>query len=368
MRRRRHEASAFCLAMTSFAAGTASRAMAQERPREDRASIVLVGRDPGMAELGDRVAELLVREDVRARLVPESDFDPAALPSSSDESSDSVWAFVVPKDRNEVRLYFRDPHARRFLLRQVTLRDGLDEYGREIVAQVVESSIVSLLHSTEGIPPEQAPSEPTTRQVAEPPHVEVPPSPPAPPRAGQPAAFGSWIALRYGYAWAGADLGAPQGPGLAAGLEWRAFGVWISAERFFPQSMTTSQLDASVQTTAFRGTWDRALFLGGSNALLVGLGAGVDVLETRVLQVHDPGLTPSSPSVRVLPVLRPEIAITHRLGPWRVTAAAFTDIDLAADYYQVERRDGSSRVATPWPVRPGAALMIGWSPPPPWSR
>jgi hypothetical protein len=338
-----------------------ARARADPPSDEERAAIVLVGHNEGMTELGDLVGELLVQEHVRPHVVEESDFDPAAFLSEEGASSDSVWAFVVTKDHNHVRLYFRDPHARRFLIRNVELRDGLDAYGREIVAQVVESSIVSLLHSVEGISRQQATAELGGAHAAEPARVETVAPPPVPP-AGRPATVSVWLALRYGLAFAGSDLGAAQGPGLAAGLEWRAFGVGISAERFFPQSMATSQLDATVQATALRLTWDGALASFGSCALVLGLGAGADVLDARVLQVHDATLKPTAPGLRVLPVLRPAIAVEFRLERWRFAAAAFADVDLATDYYQVERLGGPSRVGTPWPVRPGVALIVGWSP------
>jgi hypothetical protein len=328
---------------------------------EERAAIVLVGHGEGMTELGDLVVELLEQEHVRPHLVQESDFDPAAFLSEESGASESVWAFVVTKDHNDVRLYFRDPHARRFLIRNVALRDGLDAYGREVVAQVIDSSIVSLLHSMDGISREQATAELGGVPRAEPAKLPAAAPPPALPGAA-PAAVSVWLALRYGLAWAGSDLGAAQGPGLEVSLQWRTFGMGITAERFFPQSLATSQLDATVQATALRLTCDGTLAFFGSSALVFGLGAGADVLDAHVLQVHDAALTPTAQGLRILPVLRPAIAVELRLERWRFAAAAFVDVDLSTDYYQVDRPAGPTRVATPWPVRPGAALVVAWSP------
>jgi hypothetical protein len=109
-------------------------------------------------------------------------------------------------------------------------------------------------------------------------------------------------------------------------------------------------------------TWDGALAFFGSSALVLGLGAGADVLDTRIQQVHDATLTATAQGLRVVPVLRPAIAVEVRLERWRFAAAAFADVDLSTDYYQIERPTGPSRVATPWPVRPGAALVVAWSP------
>jgi len=53
--------------------------------------------------------------------------------------------------RDAARLYFRAPDGKGFLVRDVPLGSGLDALGRESIAQVVEASLVSLLHSGAGL-------------------------------------------------------------------------------------------------------------------------------------------------------------------------------------------------------------------------
>jgi hypothetical protein len=43
-------------------------------------------------------------------------------------------------------------------------------------------------------------------------------------------------------------------------------------------------------------------------------------------------------------------------------ALPFVDAALLRTYYDLDGADSQVRLATPWPLRPGLALVLGWSP------
>jgi len=159
-----------CLALAAVAArSTSARA---EMPTHtdgqtegDEASIVLVGaaaRDP---ELKALLGELLERRRVHARISEQDGFGREQLLHTEGAGS-GVLVFVVPGLGGNVRLYFRAPDGERFLLRSVLLRAGFDDVGRELVGQVVETAVSSLLDSGDGLTREQAQLALTNEEAA----------------------------------------------------------------------------------------------------------------------------------------------------------------------------------------------------------
>ena len=116
----------------------------------ERVLITLTAAASQSTELRSVLSELLERDDIEVRFSLRARFGSAELlrVSASDEA---VEAFVVPNSADRVRLYFRAPDGQRFLVRDVVLPSGLDAVGRELIAQIVDASVVALLRSAVGI-------------------------------------------------------------------------------------------------------------------------------------------------------------------------------------------------------------------------
>jgi hypothetical protein len=349
-------ASVLCVSLLPAAA----RAAPPTSSQPEAATIVLVGEYAGMPELAATLVELLERQNVEAHVVRSLRFQPGQVISGG-EKDQNAWAFVVLEPPALARLYFRGPHAERYLLRNLPLRDGLDEYGRELIAQVVESSVSALLHSTAGITREQASAE-IDRPLEVPRTEPVSAAPQTPPAAQKPSEWRAWTALRYAFEWSGGDLGAAHGPGLEVGVEWSALRTRLIAERAFAQTLASPELTASLQTTALRFAVDTYWPKLAAHALVIGLGAGIDILDARPTAASDPLLTLAPGHSHAVPVVRAEVGYQLHQGPWRLLAFGFVDASLLHTHYDLDRAGSEVRLATPWPMRPGAGLVFGWSP------
>jgi len=382
--RRRAPAAAVAAAMIASSVGvTAARAASPE------AVVVLVGATAQTADLADLLTELLGRKGVAVQLVREPTFVAADLLGPGDGRERSVSVFIEVPSNQVARLSFRGPRAARFLLRELGLRNGLDDVGREAVAQVVESSVTALLSfSSEGMSRDEA-SATLARAPAPPPppgtvvDLGPRPAPPAPKPAAAPrvaaiatsatsatrsTAAGSiwrgWLAPRYSAAYEGNELGAAHGPGAEAALE-RAgarllMRARLVAERRFVQVITSPDLNADVRDDSLRLLLELGWATGARQAVSLGLGFGADLTAIEPGAARTPGVTPAAATTHVVPVTRAELRYEIGGAAWRVGALLFADTALFDTHYDIRRDGVAERLATPWRVRPGAAVVVGW--------
>jgi hypothetical protein len=369
-----------CFALAGVFASTAparaeSPANESARAGEREASVVLVGAAGRDSELKALLTELLERRGVRARISEQEGFGGEQLLNAGRGTGVSV--FVVPGVEGNVRLYFRAPDGERFLRRSVQLRAGFDEVGRELVGQVVETAVASLLHSGDGLTREQAQlalrDDESETTPAKPNEAVAATSPPPPAeRASTPqtpvrktAALEGWLGLRYGAVALGTELGIAHGPGAELGLALRRGYVLrgrLIFERDFPQSFGTSRIAAELSRTRLRFAVDAGLELTSRQSLLVSLGAGQD----RVL------VTPTAPAGSLVapapafpdhaPVALAELRYEAALGFFRVAAALGADISLVKTHYDIEHTMERESVVKAWLVRPSASLAVAFSP------
>jgi hypothetical protein len=322
------------------------------------ATVVLIGEAPAAADLVTLLEELLGRQKVRVRFLREPQFDPSHL-LSGETSDPAVWVFVELRGPRAARLYFRGPHAARFLLRDLPLRDGLDEVGRESIGQVVESSVVALQNFTAGISREEALTRLGSERGLEPTVTAAP--------SGGPRPFSRafWLAARYSGVWSGSALKAAHGPEIEIGIEWRGVLLLrprLSAAWWFEQQLATPEVEAVARSLPLRCSIDVGWPVGRTQAWVVGIGAGVDFARTEPRRAAAPGVTLSPPATRLLPVARAELRYELGRDAWRIGAAAFADASLLDTHYDIVYAGVAERAATPWSVRPGAALMFAWRP------
>lgn len=339
-------------------------------PAETRqtAKIVLIGRAAADPELPLLFGELLERQGVLVAVARAARFDPDEL-FAPDHGSE-IRVFVVVGDSNQARLRFRGPNGEKYLLRRVTLSGGLDAVGRELLGQVVESSVVALLRSNEGMSrsevaaelerdgaEESAPPRREPPSAAEPP-VERPPTPPA--RSVWALHFGA----RYAATWSGPDLGASHGPGLGAGVRLGravSFGLELGADRRFTQRLSTAALDSSVDRSTFHALLEAGLALAPSHGVFVALGPALELSGTRPTS-RAPGVTPAPRRSELEPALRAELRYELGIGNVLLGAAALLEGPLMKRRYELTQAGGPELLASAAPLRPGAAVTLGVRP------
>jgi len=316
-------------------------------------------------ELSALLVELLERSGVRVQLTSMARFDPESL-FSGGESDHAVRVFIDTSAGPRVRLYFRGPLAKRFLLRELELRGGLDEIGREAVAQVVEASVTALLRTSAGMSREQ-----TRRALAASggqalpetgAHAEPPPQPTVSVDAHPVSA---WFGIRYAAQWSGADLGGAHGPGAEIGVQWgRApfARVSVSGERWFSQSVSSPEILATLQTTSVRAGLELGWPLGRRQAGLLGLEAGMDLVGIAPMAPPASPVAPADSRTHVVPMGRATARYELTFEVWRLALTGFVDAAVFATHYDVQRGTSYDRIADPWPLRPGAAVVLAWQP------
>jgi hypothetical protein len=345
-----------------------------------RALVVLIGEAAKSDELTAVLSELLGREHVALEFERKSRFRPSEILASSAGDS-RVWVFISSTKR-VAKLYFRGPFGNRFLLRKLELQRGLDEVGRELIAQVVDTSILTLLRSEAGLSREQVradladTSEPRDENSSEEAlpaadeNARIIEPPPAPPADESPAKSARSpleveLAARGVVKWTGSDLGLDHGVGAETGLSYHFdTGPFLRArllfEYGFGQGITTPVLSATIRTTALRGSVDFGSRFGPS-ALAVGLGFGADLVRIDPETAFDPAVVLAEESSSTLEVVRLEARYELSAGIFQMAAGVFADVPLADTHYDVRGSSGQERIAEPWAVRPGALLSLGFS-------
>jgi len=368
----------FALAGVTANAAPARAELSADAPARDRsASIVLIGAAGRDSELKALLAELLNRREVRARISEQEAFGREQL-LRSEGRGDGVLVFVVPGVGGNVRLYFRAPDGEHFLLRSVLLRAGFDDVGRELVGQVVETAVASLLDSGDGLTREEAQQALTNEEATTPPATpdeqktpgtQRPPplAPRAPPASAmsRPTAVEGWLGLRYGAVALGTELGVAHGPGLELGL-----GVTrgyllrgrLLFERDFPQSFSTQLIAAELTRWRLRVAVDAGLELTRRQLLLLSLGVGQD--RSNVTPTSTPGssVAPRAAFRDQAPVALAELRYEGVLGRFRVAASLGADISLVKTHYDVAHPTERQSVVAPWSIRPSAGLALAFCP------
>ena len=342
----------------------------REEPSSAAVMIVLVGPAGESSELAALVSELLGRRELATSFVREPEFQPHELLARR-ERDRSVWVYLALAGGQSARLYFRGPGGQRFLLRELGLPGGLDAVGREGIAQVIDSSVHSLLFSAAGLSREQARDaiEQAQREAAPTAAPSAAP-PPAPPPASAPSAVSpppnvvGLIGVRYVAEYSGQNIGAAHGPGVEVGIGARRptrVGARLAVDRFFPQGIESENVGAGIQTTrlVLRGYLEWSL--GAGSAVGLGVGGGTDITRIEPRAVA-PSVTLAPKSTDLVPVASTEARLELRPGAWSLGIGLLANVALADTHYDLRRPGGTTRVAGLWPVRPGVVLGLGWAP------
>lgn len=328
------------------------------------ADIVLVGAVREDRELALLLRELLARDGLEVQLSEAERFEPAALFGA--ESPGATRIFVVLDDAHQVRLHLRGPNGERYLLRKVALPNGLDPVGRELLAQVVESSVAALRNSTEGLSREEANAE--LERESAPPRATVPSPRAAPARRTAapppvPPAPSPWefhLGLRYAVSSGGAELGISHGPGVVAGARYRrgaSLGIELGAERHFAQSLSTPALEAEIQRSSFYALVEGGLTFSARQSGFIALGPALAYTRAHpVTGARD--VTLGAPQSNLTPALRLELRYELASRHWLLDVAAVLELSLVRTRYELAGAGAPELLSAPAVFRPGAALML----------
>jgi hypothetical protein len=344
-----------------------SEAAAPEAPRPTTAKIVLVGRVAADPELPLLFAELLEREGVAVAIERAERFHSDELFGT--EQGSVIRVFVVLGAENQARLSFRDPSGERYLLRKVRLTGGLDAVGRELLGQVVESSVLALLRTTEGLSRKEVAVElerdeaAGVRRTPGPPNTSPLPAKPLPAEL-PPSPWEYRFGLRYLATWSGPELGASHGPGLVLGARWRgdaSIGLELGADRRFTQTLSTRELEASIERTTFHAVFEGGLALSPSQRGFVALGAALDLLRTEPSS-RSAGVAAAEPKNDLAPALRAELGYEIGAGHLLMRLAVLLEASLVKTRYELVHEGRRELLAAPAPLRPGGAVTIAVKP------
>lgn len=288
-----------------------------------------------------------------------------ALPESA-----VVACWVDLSEPGRAKLYFVHRARARFLFREVPLEGGLNELGRETLAQVLEMSVRALQEDEyAGMSREDAAralGDPATPQgTAGPPAgASQPARRPGLRTAETPSAPSLLLAPFYALRTYSSEAAFVHGPGLALGwvgssAHWRTR-VWATAQYELPRTVSKRWVGLEWSTVALRGVFVLNRQLGDTVEL--GARAGIGVNVVRIAPTHGTGdgavLLASSRSAAELVLelgLESCAALSARVAS---CARLFTDVHPERLYYGLETSHGVERVFAPWSVRPGVAVSL----------
>jgi hypothetical protein len=369
-------------ALAAEASHAAAEGAGIEQQAERRVEIALVGQVGQIQDLRSLLVEWLGSARSRVIVRRQRALDPDEVVGAS-SSDDVLRVWVVLASEQLARIYFADTSDGRFLVRDVPLRHGLDELGRERVAQVlttsgraflehrVSSTVQQVAESFEEpsasypVEPAESPGDGPRRVTARPaeqPRRRAARRPHAEDSDGRSRLVADG-GVFYGIAWKG-QLGLGHGPGIALAVGSRPLGwrwaVTAKAQYQWPYRARSDTVEVRVQTTALRvgARAQRPLahwFTGGIEA-----GCGLDVVSYAGHEL------PSQPLARVRAggESRPVAFLAARsvltAGPPDIALELSGTVPLVDAHYDVLDSGEQRAEITAWRVQPGVALEVSW--------
>jgi len=331
------------------------------------ARVIFVNAEGDWVGLSQGIADLLSEHQIsphfehRQAITEKDVLEPQGAPRSA-----TVW--IVMQDPGLVRLVFADPQTQHFLVRDIPLPQGLDELGRESIAQVVQSSTEALLSGSAGM------SRAQVRQVLLPFMTHSAEDSHRLERRGTyplnkssktaPSRWRVRLGPSYQASLTGKDFGPEHGPGIMAGVEYlRSTDSLVALGAFewhFQNEHQNGEFQVAVQNSF---AW---LLLGWRkpkpNACLVALlGPGLQLARVRpTLVAQDAAASVGERLAHVRPWFR--IATGFELNASTFALQLLGKVDLAAfrTHYDIENNGAAEHLASSWVVQPGIVLAALW--------
>jgi hypothetical protein len=238
--------------------------------------------------------------------------------------------------------------------RRFDLGRPLDSVALDLLDVVVSSSVETILAGRPlGITREEFTRslEPTP---AGRPEVHVATQPPSP-KTGPSIAFTA--AASYEGSLVGPTMPA-DGPGLR--IDARRGRIWIGVgwSGYLPFEVAGGGATIHLMSQALRLSAGRIFLVRSRTALIVALGAGLDVTRVRSVSTQL-DVAPAAEFFSTDVVVRPSMEIERRIGKLMIGATAGLDIDPIGSAYVIQTVPETRPLWTPWRVRPFLALSVG---------
>jgi len=271
-----------------------------------------------------------------------------------------IW--LVLASRQRARLYFADPNDRRYLVRDLPLHDGLDELGREQLAQVLMSSIQAFRDRTASSSPAEVQHtfEPARPKPVMPSKIEAPKPRP---QAAEPTRVAIGAGLSYA-AIARGDEGLGHGPGwylnLAVPFSNLAGTLTLRSLYRLPVEQQSDRIALSLRaidtqlSAGLQGRLSREVLARGE------FGGGL-----AYVKFSPKSLLPDQIAARHRDHdLRPFVLFGARLAyaraPWELAALFTLTVPLVHTHYDLIQNGEQTVELSPWRAQPGLALEAGW--------
>lgn len=333
--------------------------------------VTLIGLAAESAELGRLLSEwnptLHIRQAVNLNATD-------ILDSSHGNGRLRIW-IVVTTPQN-ARLYFAAATGARYLVREVELTAGLDESGRETLAQVIATSATAFVEqrvSSTASEVEAALRVPTDAPLAVP---ESESETKLPPRSAKPVEFRdesatlnsalvahpavAWqptFGVQYAVAWLGPSV-LGQGPEVFIGAG-RPFGSWrgslvAQGQYRFPLTIEQDGLLLKLRTVSFGigTTFDRQL--DGDWLIGAQLGALIERTAFSLDATASAAVLAKPEGRHYRPLVEPALRVGYGLGQLHLTIALGARIALVYTHYDISK----APLFEPWPLAPSLALGL----------
>lgn len=342
-----------CVVCVVWAAS--ARAQAQDvRAPQERAHVLVV-LPPGENERVLYRALSRVGAQVDFRRVAHLQGSDVLHPAAADDGVPRV--FIDLGNPFVARICIADGRLEHFLLRELDMPTGLDELGREALAQAVESSMAALLDGeTPGLSRDQASQ--VLGLIADA-RLTAPPPPPV----TRPS-IRLDLSLAYGVQAFADQIPIVHGPSTELAITWRRasdLGIFTSLGLLVPQETADMRIGVRLSALTLRAglRWGGAL--SANTALEASAAAGLDV----AFVTPRPGLDATAtlyPSTRhTVDVV--QLAVTFAMSlaaQWQLTFTPTIEGDMRARHYDVESDGQLVPILQPFRVRPGLVVGVRW--------
>jgi len=284
------------------------------------------------------------------------------LASSAEPRLLRIW--LVLYNSRLARVYFAEASGQRFLVRDVPLRNGLDEFGRRNLAQVVVTSATAFSqHSVSS----------TVSEVVQ--TFQKPVDPATPLRDSKTDSQLNLASDEHRTEWflrAGALYGIyleqsaaiSHGPGLLVGAgQQGAHAIWLYSLKFqyrWPLTVEGSQIALTSHTLALRTT---AVVEAPFGSHLMGgleLGAGFDRVSFEATALPGANIAARSGDVQYKPVLASGLRASLKTDAAYLTLLIGFTAALVKTHFDVVHDAQSQIEYRPWLVQPYSAIEASW--------
>jgi hypothetical protein len=284
------------------------------------------------------------------------------LTKSAEPQLLNIWLVLHTPDL--VRVYFAEGTGQRFLVRDIPLRSGLDEFGRENVAQVVVTSAAAFSQHT---------ASSTVKQVVE--TFQRPPEPdksqaaskdetlPAPVPSARPSVWFFRVGALYGLSLE-QSAAISHGPGLLVGAGQNCHGArWLyslKVQYHLPWSVDGAEVALAFHALTVRTTAAVESPIGHHLMGGLELGADLDRVSFDSTALAGTSVATRGGGVQYRPLVVSGLRASLEAGASRFTLALGVTAALVKTHYDVVRDTQSQTEYRPWLVRPYLAFEASW--------